>query len=277
MSLASNLCIRAEKLAQVRTFFAARGVLEVDTHLLSDSAPVDTHIDIFETTCGHFLHSSPEYAMKKLLSAGAPDIYQLGHVYRKGEVGAHHHPIFTMLEWYRLQRTFEGLIEETLDLLALFIDGPVKQHTYDEALQLYGKNLTGDLHHDWAFCVEPNMDLNAITVITDFPGSEAALAKIENGKARRFEVYHRGVELANGYDELTDPDELLKRFEHANLERDNPLPIDYALLESMKNLPPCVGVAVGFDRCMMLHQNLERLPTTTPAQSGRHAPHQTIS
>ncbi|MCI5051960.1 MAG: hypothetical protein MRY21_02335 [Simkaniaceae bacterium] len=250
----TSLASRAQMLAAVRHFFAERSVMEVDTPLLAATPPIDTYIDIFETTCGHYLHSSPEYAMKKLLSKGAGDIYQMSHVYRKGELGRLHNPVFTMIEWYRMHLTFDQLIEETIALIELFV-GPRKQVrlTHEEALEGHP---IGDLHYVWSHHVEPAMDPEALTIVTDFPASEAALAKVVDGKAQRFEIYLGGIELANGYDELTDSSEQLKRLQDANTKN---YPIDYELIEALKTLPNCVGVAAGFDRLLMLCEKRSEL------------------
>jgi elongation factor P--(R)-beta-lysine ligase len=287
---------RAEMLAKTRAFFAERLVLEVDTPVLSLTAPIATHIDVMRVEVGHgftgYLHTSPEYAMKRLLARGIGDIYQLSHVFRQGEMGPLHNPEFTMLEWYRLNLSYEQLMEETLDLIRLFL-GPLRSEklSYGEALKRYAavdwqRDSTTQLYEqatslgvpdeakNWkrdtllnllfSFLVEPHLGKNQLTVICDYPASQAALAKVEGEVARRFEIYAEGIELANGYDELTNAKEQCRRFIEDNEERVQmgkaPLPIDEAFLAALEEgLPDCRGVAVGFDRLMLLRHGAREL------------------
>lgn len=268
---------RAEMFRQVRDFFCARDVLEVDVPAIVRAPIIDLHIEPMKVD-GNFLITSPESGMKRLLAEGSGDIYQLGHVFRKGEKGRLHHPEFTMIEWYRVGMEYDAFIDEVLDLITLFVGAKkVERLTYAEAflrhvgLDPFSASLSDLrniaclpdeakawerevlLHFLMGFVIEPGFDPEKFTVVTDFPTSEAALAKIEDGVARRFEVYHGGVELANGYDELTCAKELRARFERCNSLRDEPLPQDEDLLAAMAGgFPECCGVAVGFDRLMML-------------------------
>jgi lysyl-tRNA synthetase class 2 len=277
---------------QVRAFFAQRDVLEVDTPILSHGAPIATHIDLMSIDLLNeklYLHSSPEYAMKRLLAEGSGDIYQLSHVFRSEEAGRLHNPEFTMIEWYRVGATFEYLIEETLELIRVFLGNiPLQIHTYVEVFKHYAGvdprtatasdlktlaekqalPLTSDasswdketlLHFILAFHVEPQ--LTGLHVIRDFPPSQAALAKLSQTEeglvAERFEAYFNGIELANGFNELTDPIEQRERFINDNLERQRrgkeALPIDEYFLSALEQgLPDSCGVAVGFDRLLML-------------------------
>ena len=295
MSLAFKARIqkRALMLKKVRTFFDKRSCYEVDTPLLSKSACIDAHIDLFEVSISKgktgYLHSSPEYAMKELLSQGSGDIYQLSHVYRKNEQGRLHHPIFTLIEWYRTNTSYSAFIKEACDLISLFID-PLPQETlrYEDAflrflefnplntskeelmsrakkrnIELSSESKDFILSQLWALCIEPHLGKETLTIITDYPPSQAALAKIHtsNGKkwAKRFEIYYQGIELGNGYHELNDPQELKTRLESANKERvymgKKALPLDLSFLKVVKNLPDCYGIAIGFDRLMMLQSN----------------------
>jgi lysyl-tRNA synthetase class 2 len=296
---------RAQMFANVRAFFSEKEVLEVDTPLLSHTAPVDTHIEVmsvaFPSGEKGYLHTSPEYAMKRLLSEGSGDIYQLSHVFRAEESGRLHNPEFTMLEWYRIGATLQFLIDETLDLIRLFLgDIPASIYTYREAFKKFvgidyrtatahdlktiaEKNqlpLTSDadtwdkatfLHFLMAFLIEPK--LAGLNLIRDFPSTQAALARIceKEGQlvAERFEVYFNGIELANGFHELTDPVEQRTRFIQANLERQKlgkqTLPIDEHFLAALeKGLPDSCGVAVGFDRLLMLMLKKESLSEALP-------------
>ena len=286
-------------LAATRHFFAQRDVLEADTNILSETAPVDAYIDVMRVEMGKnkigYLHTSPEYGLKKLLANGSGDIYQLGHVFRANEEGPIHMPEFTMLEWYRIGMSYETFIEETLDLIRLFLGNlPSEILTYREAIQ---KHAHCDYVHDnlspyidsysesaqkwdrdtqltllFSHLVEPHLGDGKLTVITDYPATQAALAKtaIVDGiqVAKRFEVYYRGIELANGFDELTNGSEQRVRFEAENAKRlsmgKDLLPIDEEFIEALNQLPECCGVAVGFDRLMLL--------SSSPVQSGSAVP-----
>ena len=290
MSLAFNrgtLHQRAQMLSAVRRFFSDRKILEVDTPLLSQFAPVDAYIDVMRVEMGRgkigYLHTSPEYAMKKLLAGGAGDIYQLSHVFRADEEGPLHTPEFTMIEWYRIGMSLDALIEEVLELIHLFVGKlPHQILTYSEVFHCYSDldphrdELTPhvvklhpeapswdrdtQLHLLFSHLIEPNMEPRSLTVVTEFPATQAALAKTEEvdgiGIAKRFEVYLGGIELANGFDELCDPFEQQRRLDQENQKREalgkERLPEDREFVECLRSLPECVGVAVGFDRLMKL-------------------------
>ena len=296
MSLAlksKGLIERAQALKEVRAFFEKRGVMEVDTPILSRYAPIDTHIDLFEVNFSEnekgYLHSSPEYGMKKLLAEGSGDIYQLGHVFRKDETGRLHRPEFTMIEWYRISRSQTSFLEENLGLLSLFLGNqPHEILTYREAFEKYlgigwdapkekllEKAKTLDIHDTsdlinilWGCLIEPKLGAGKITIITDYPKDQAALAQIKtiNGEAvaERFEFYFNGIELGNGYHELTNPIEQKNRLIKANEERvalgKDSLPFDPELIKALeKGLPDCYGIALGFDRLLMLKLGLNQL------------------
>ncbi len=266
---------RAHMFAKARAFFAERDVLEVDVPCLSTSASVDAHIDLIEARClgkPAFLHSSPEYGMKRLLAEGIGDIYQISHVFRSDEKGERHNPEFTMVEWYRIGFTFEQLIEETIAFFRLFVDTPgdFETLTYRDAFLHYvGRFPESQEERDelFAFEIEPQLEK---TIIFGFPPEQAALSRIgSNGLAKRFELFYRGVELANGYDELTDPAVQRKRLNEENQARislgKKAYPIDEHFLEALeKGIPDCCGVAVGFDRLMMLRHEAEKLEEVLP-------------
>ncbi|MBF5058967.1 EF-P lysine aminoacylase EpmA [Candidatus Neptunochlamydia vexilliferae] len=274
--------LRAKALQKVRSFFADHAVLEVDTNLLSPYGSVDAHIDLFEVAGGGYLHSSPEYEMKKLLSKGSGDIYQLSHVYRKEEVGPLHRPEFTMIEWYRVGTTLTSFLEENLALLALFLgDVPYEILSYREAFEKHlgvpydapaeklrviakekGIELEG-LNEIWGCLIEPHLGQGKVSIITPYPKEQVALAQTTHidGEevAERFEFYFKGIELGNGYHELGDPVEQKKRLVMANEERKalgkKPLPIDPKFIEALEHgLPDCYGIALGFDRLLMLQE-----------------------
>lgn len=262
---------RAKMFALVRSFFEDRGVLEVDVPILSQSAPVDLHIDLVEATCLQkqvFLHSSPEYGMKRLLSEGVGDIYQMSHVFRDHERGSRHTVEFMMVEWYRMGFSFSQMIEETLTFARLFLQqlsSTVQFYSYkDLFIQFLGYFPQSEEERDEAFCfeIEPHLGQDGFAVIQDFLPEQAALSQISiEGFAERFEVFYKGIEIANGYHELIDPIEQRNRLEEANAKRvrfgKKRYPIDEAFLAALsKGVPDCCGVAVGFDRLMMLRHNL---------------------
>ncbi|WP_068469102.1 EF-P lysine aminoacylase EpmA [Candidatus Protochlamydia phocaeensis] len=286
---------RALMLKRARAFFDERQVLEVDCPILSVRASVDAHIDLIPATYHGqktaYLHSSPEYGMKRLLAEGMGDIYQLSHVFRDGEHSFKHNPEFTMAEWYRMGLSLEEMMEETVQFIRLFVgDLPYQVISYrDLFLQETGLDYYTASEQDlfsyiqanhipfYASVVEegkdallnlilgsqiePRLGQDKLCVLAYYPASQAALARKrwhgQEPVAERFEVYYKGIELANGYHELTDAVEQHQRFIEANEQRHslgkNPLPIDGHFLKALeKGLPDCCGVAVGFDRLMML-------------------------
>lgn len=280
---------RGAMLARARSFFEDRGVLEVDVPALGRYPSTDLHIELFATQAGsgvvRYLHSSPEYGMKRLLSHGSGDCYQLSHVFRDDPLTPVHRPEFTMAEWYRLGFSLQEMVDETVAFASLFVEMEgIDQFTYQEALSRFAgvDSLDGDLvqslenhgigcdphlprddlfHLVVGCIVEPKLPKNRWTVITHFPGIQAALARTtyRDGAevAERFELYGGGFELANGYLELADPKEQERRLVLANEERKaigkGELPVDQTLLEALRRgLPDCCGVAVGFDRLMLL-------------------------
>lgn len=293
---------RASLMMQARHFFHQRKVMEVDCPILSSYASIDAHIDLISATYKnqsvHYLHSSPEYGMKRLLSIGSGDIYQLSHVFRDGEYGRHHNPEFMMAEWYRLGITIEQMISETVEFIRLFLGNiPFSIISYRDAFKKYLGIDYCELNEEQLFeyikksgipsyssilkegkdamlnlilgiLIEPQLGQNELSVLAYYPSSQAALAqKRWHGAERvaeRFEVYYKGVELANGYHELADAVEQRERLIEANITRQalgkTALPIDDFFLKALaQGLPDCCGVAVGFDRLMMLRNKCENI------------------
>lgn len=292
---------RADLNRTVREFFIETNALEVELPILNHAPVADMNIEPIEVPATDvmpklYLHTSPEYSMKRLLCAGSGDIYALGKVFRAGEAGGRHNPEFTMLEWYRVGMEHQALMHEVADLLdELFSDSEVELEdapqflTYqqamithagldpfsasDEAVKNLGIELAGgnlELNRDgWldmimSHKIEKSLPQNQLIFIYNYPASQAALAKLnkdESGQviAERFEVYLNSLELANGYHELTDSQEQRMRFEKELLGTERP--IDEKLLSAMveKGLPDCAGVAMGIDRILMLKLGCEKI------------------
>jgi elongation factor P--(R)-beta-lysine ligase len=302
---------RAGLLARTRAFFASRGVLEVDTPLLVNAAVTDVHIhsarvELEHLSPGYFLHTSPEYAMKRLLAAGAGDIFQICHVVRAGERSRLHNPEFTLIEWYRVGFSLESLMSEVEALVRELLDTALDERSgerlsYRDAFlrELQLDPLTAGLEdlarltHTIGYraarsrgdspasdageppsaaerdeqlelimgaLVGPKLGRGALTFVHRYPASQAALAQLDPHDPRvalRFELYCDGVELANGFQELASAAEQRARFQHDLQERRRrglPVPdMDDRLLAALEaGLPGCAGVALGFDRLVML-------------------------
>ncbi|QCU91171.1 EF-P lysine aminoacylase GenX [Thiomicrorhabdus sediminis] len=304
---------RSNLLAQVRAFFYARDVLEVDTPILSQAATPDLHLASLTTQVKvpgfkdkqrYYLHTSPEYPMKRLLSEGSGDIFYLGKVFRDGDLSPRHQVEFTMLEWYRLDFSMQDLIDEVVGLLQTVLlpvlaqCAQVEQLTYRQMFAKYAQieDVFGAGSEQFQHClaqngvpeiiglqdedtalweqlvltevIEPQLGKSAVSIITHFPARDAALAQLDSentAQALRFEVFVNGMELANGYQELQDAelyrqrfDESLQQRQQAGLEQ---VPLDNRLLEALEHygLPACSGVALGFDRLLLLQQGASRL------------------
>jgi len=293
----ATLQLRAQLLAAARDFFTQRRVLEVDTPALVRHAVTDLHIHCAQVQLpGHraplYLHTSPEYAMKRLLAAGSGDIYQIAHVFRGDERGRQHNAEFTLIEWYRCGYSMHELMQEVARLAARLLglppDAPFEAQSYQQAFQLQLdcdpltasdaalRTLAIDAHLeqrlaedcsrdellDWLMgsVVGPRLGADRLCFVHSYPASQAALARLDADDARvarRFELYYHGLELANGFEELADAAEQRARFEaDRELRRRRGLPvpdIDLALLAALAaGLPPVSGVALGFDRLLML-------------------------
>ncbi len=274
--------MRSQALRMVRDFFYDRGVIEADVPALSPYGSIDPYIDLIETKDGGHLHSSPEYALKRLICEDSGDIYYLGHTFRKEEKSPLHNSEFTMIEWYRLNTDEKTFLQEVVDLISLFLgDLPVEMVDYEEAYRRYARPIglevdtsrwTKDdcFFYQWAKFVEPNLGKGHLTILTNFPKEHAVLARtrLVNGeeKAGRYEIYYEGIELGNGFDELSDPDEHLRRFIESNELRKAQgktiYPIDELFLAALKNggIPSrTFGIAVGFDRLLMLGNKKEHI------------------
>lgn len=249
---------RAELLAQARAFFAERNVIEVQTPVLAKHTVTEPDVQSIEVPGYGYLQTSPEYQMKRLLAAGMPSCYQLGPAFRHGEQGRLHNPEFTMLEWYRLGFDHNQLMYEVADMVdALLGPKPYQRLTYEDVV---GKSegRTRDAL-DLAFADACERLTPGRFFITDYPADQAALARInpDGQTAARFELVIDGVEIANGYWELLDVEEHRQRFKtDGEIRQKRGLPamaVDEAFIAALQHgLPACAGVAMGFDRLVML-------------------------
>jgi elongation factor P--(R)-beta-lysine ligase len=298
------LRLRAQVFNDIRQFFSARAVLEVETPLLSYSSITDPQLDFFTTDfCSPplqhtlFLQTSPEFAMKRLLAAGSGSIYQICKAFRNGEAGRFHNPEFTLLEWYRVGFKLPQLMDEIAELLGVLFNGhralnPTQRFSYQEIFQLYtGLNplefsyqdyfayardnhmpeavsICGYDHALWldfifSHNVQPQLGKNAVCMVYGYPACQSSLACINEYNSQitdRVEVFINGIELGNGYYELTDPKEQCRRFDEEiaiRQIRKRPASVKgkqlIAALEA--GLPECSGMAIGLDRLLMLLAN----------------------
>lgn len=295
---------RAAILKTIRAFFSEREILEVETPLLSHATVTDPYIlsipAIFKKFGADekivYLQTSPEYAMKRLLAAELGSIYQISKAFRQGEIGQFHNPEFTMMEWYRTGFDHIALMDEMDELLNLILKKgradrlsyaalfekyfDINPHTVTTsqlitAVEQHGVYLAKPTHDRdtllnllLTHCIEPNLGKDKPVFIYDFPATQAALAKIRHDEnppvASRFEVYFKGVELANGFHELQNVEEQRERFEmnirHRAAENLPEVPLDERFLQALQNgLPDCAGVALGVDRLMMLALGCESI------------------
>ncbi|MDR9489022.1 MAG: EF-P lysine aminoacylase EpmA [Spiribacter sp.] len=286
---------RAALLSQLRAFFAARDVIEVQTPVLAGAGVTDPKIEQFyEAKTQRWLQTSPEYAMKRLLAAGIGDCFQITPVFRAGEQGRYHNPEFTLLEWYRCGFDAETLMQEVTELVnAVLGEAPFVHQRYQQAFIDAGlpDPLTADQTQlqqaalatakstalpdaleregwlDWLLSTVVIQSLPARCFLTHYPANQAVLARLSPTDARvaeRFELFCDGVEIANGFHELTDPQLLNERFARDQVERQTKgqmtLHEDTRLLAAMTSgLPDCAGVALGVDRLFMLAAGLDSI------------------
>jgi lysyl-tRNA synthetase class 2 len=310
------LLARGRITAAVRAHFAAEGFLEVECGQIQRSPGNETHLHAIEARIGtpdggvetRYLHTSPEFAMKKLIAAGETRIFDFARVFRGRERSALHAPEFTMLEWYRAHEPYEALMADCaalmalaarvagvdhfafrgqicdpfaaperltvaeafdrfagIDLLATTPGGQPDRAALANAVARAGVRMAPD--DSWADLftrvmvekIDPHLGIGRPTILCEYPVAEAALARPKPGDPRvaeRFELFACGVELANAFGELTDPVEQRRRFE-ADMDLKERLygvryPIDEALLQALALMPPTSGIALGFDRLMML-------------------------
>lgn len=283
----------------IRQFFDSQDVREVETPILSPYGSTDVHIDSFVTDWIDqplYLHTSPEFAMKRLLSEGMGDCFQLAKVFRHEPYSSRHRAEFTLLEWYRLGFSMADLMAEVARLVKCVcpaweklpvttvtyreVFAPFDIHPHKDSLTVLQEKIThhsgytpqlADERDEWldfflVTQIERQLGQGQLTFLTHYPASMAALSKkiiADDGSevAERFELYYQGVELANGFHELTDATEQRSRFEADNRERialgKPSIPMDEDFLHALEDgLPPCSGVALGVDRLLMLKLGL---------------------
>ena len=313
---------RAQLMSVIRQFFATRQVLEVQTPLLSQAGNTDTflqsvaaHVTYQDKARTYYLHTSPEFAMKRLLASWQVPMYQICPVFRDNEIGARHNIEFTMLEWYQPNYSLDDMAAELGELLELLYGHPIIMSHYryvDAFMDFVGihpltaslaalqavaedKGLIGfdfnsvescdseqDRRQSWldllfSHAVEPNLGHDLPTLVIEYPPATAALAKTAVDKegnivAKRFELYIKGIEIANAYDELADGQALRERFEQDNALRGrhnlSQMPIDEQLIAASDDLIPCSGIAVGIDRLLIVITGASSLEEVIPFPSG---------
>ncbi|MEE8233711.1 MAG: EF-P lysine aminoacylase EpmA [Gammaproteobacteria bacterium] len=285
--------LRADVLAKIRQFMIERNTLEVETPVLSHATVTDNHLDSFCSTYSNpqqkankilYPQTSPEYAMKRLLASGTGAIYQVSRVFRNEEHGKLRNPEFTMLEWYQPGVDHHQLMKTFESLLSLFAIGPSERISYGDLFaqhtrlgphtcdtvklgrlaQEYGLSSKSEeravlLDFIFSHRIASKLGNSKPLFVYDYPGCQSALARLSDGSpkvAERFELFINGMEIANGFHELTDADEQRQRFEQDLLfrkkEKRPEIPIDHYFLDALKHgLPECAGIAVGVDRLLM--------------------------
>ncbi len=300
---------RAMISGRLRDYFEGESILEVDTPALSFTAASDVHIESLSVNSALagaplYLHTSPEFCMKRLLAAGYPDIYSICRVFRDGEAGRHHQPEFTMVEWYRLGFELGDIIADTVAAITCAVDDSTLSDDvvivdYQNAfLDVLGidpltatirslidavdadadlQNALGDERDDWldlllATRIAPTFTKNKLTVVKHYPAAQAALARLcpnDDRFADRFEIFMSTVELANGYVELRDASVQVDRIAEDQAQRKrrglSERPHDVSLINALESgLPACAGVAMGLERLQMMHDKTDDIRDVIP-------------
>jgi len=284
-----TLWLRCRLIQAIRHFFTEKNYLEVETPYLIPAPAPEFHIDAVHAGAG-FLHTSPELCMKRLLAAGYPKIFQICRCFRQGERGRRHLPEFTLLEWYRAETDYLGLMNECEEMVgfvleelglpsvlqfqgkALDLQRPWLRFTVQEAFERYASApleqamAGGRFDEIMAFEIEPSLGFPKPVFLYHYPSALAALARLSKdapGYAERFELYAAGVELANAFSELTDPEEQRARFEMELAKRKQHdktvYPMPQKFLRSLAFMPESAGIALGVDRLIMLLSNQKEI------------------
>lgn len=290
---------RAKIIQGIRKFFIERGYLEVETPHRIPTPPPDSYIDTI--ACGNwFLHPSPEICMKRMLSAGYEKIFQLCRCWREGERGKLHIPEFTLLEWYRRGEDYQTLMGECEELIQTLshsiglggtihfnnreieLSTPWERISVESAFNRYTRFSMKEAMERGLFDelmvseIEPRLGIKRPTFLYDYPAERSAMARLKREDptlAERFELYIGGIELANAFYELNDPEEQRARFHRENANRHSlgkPLyPFPEKFLEEMETMPQSVGIALGVDRLVMVllgASSLDDVVTFTPEE-----------
>lgn len=287
--IAPNLIQRARIVNAVRRFFIENRYLEVDTPLRIPAPAPELHIEA-EPSGRWFLHTSPELCMKRLLAAGFPRIYQIAKCFRQRERGRRHLPEMTLLEWYTADTDYQAMMDQCQELILFLVKHlrleqpltyqnhtihlcpPWPRLTVEEAFDRYGSlSMAAALHAQrfdeiMGLEIEPRLGLDRPVFLYDYPAACGALARLKPERpevAERFELYIGGLELCNGFSELTDPEEQRHRFEEESNRRRRSGKADYpmpeAFLQALADMPPASGNALGLDRLVMLLTNQSRI------------------
>lgn len=290
----SHIQSRSRILLEIRRFFHDKGFCEVETpHRIRSPLP-ETHIDLYDSE-GWFLHPSPESCMKPLLAEGFDQIFQICRCWRKGERGSLHLPEFTLLEWYRTDADYHTLMDDCIDLLRsvsralghsppmtwrgieVDLSLPWERLTVRDAYERYGgvtmeeALFTDRFDEIMVEAIEPNLGVGRPTFLVEYPVERGSLARRKGDDPRvveRFELYLAGLELANGFSELTDPREQEMRFGEEEAARRGsgkpPYPHPTRFLDALGHIPAAAGIALGVDRLVMLLVGADRIDEVVP-------------
>ena len=294
---------RAAMIQRIRTFFDVRNVLEVEVPCLDIFPNTDPNMATIEVICGgvtQYLQTSPEYAMKRLLARDGVDIYSIAKAFRDDDLGPRHNPEFTMLEWYRVGMDWQALMHEVADLCHVCAEGlqSLSPPLFDSYGALFERHLGLDPHKAslmalrhacdrftdlgslelsrvecldllFSYGIEPTLGAAGLQFVYDYPACMSALAVVEKNASniavtRRFELFFRGIELANGYQELTDSEEQARRFasdeDQRRMLNKSAYRGDPRLISALQHgVPGCAGVALGVDRLLMTLLNEKSL------------------
>lgn len=298
-SKAQSLWLRARLIQAIRRFFEEKGYLEVETPHIIPAPPPETHIDAVSAGAG-YLHTSPEVCMKRLLTAGFPKIFQISKCFRADERGNFHLPEFSLLEWYRTGIDYHALMIECRELILwlseqlgtngnicyqgrqIDLKRPWPKLTVSDAFDRYASMSLNKAMEEACFDeimvqeIEPNLDSECPIFLYDYPSRFAALARLKPDNpefAERFEIYMGGLELANGFSELTNAEEQRDRFEKECRKRralgKDCYPLPEKFLKALETMPEAAGVAVGVDRLVMIFADrptIDDVVTFTPEE-----------
>ena len=294
-----NLFVRARMIQAIRKYFIENDYLEVETPQIIPAPSPEVHIEAVRSG-NQFLHTSPEICMKRMLSAGYPKIFQISKCFREGERGDLHLPEFTLLEWYQKEIDYNDLMKDCEALILwvsqntgfgeriryqgidIDLKAPWRRISVSEAFYRYASVSLKDAVKRGVFDelmateIEPKLGVSKPTFLYDYPVSQAAMARLKSDNpecAERFEIFIGGLELANGFSELTDPQEQRNRFERDLRQRrtlgKEAYPMAESFLKSLEHMPEAAGIALGIDRLSMIFANsneIDHVVSFTPEE-----------